>query len=98
MHGITPLHDVRSGRRHRRWEDDCGGAGSEVGRLHAWNPARGPGVAAQQRPPPPAVVRSDGSVDRKLWTPSEGPCRNEVGGAGGEPDGRSMPIRKVCWD
>ncbi|HET7753257.1 MAG TPA: hypothetical protein VFK85_05045 [Anaeromyxobacteraceae bacterium] len=64
----------------------------------SWNPGQGAGVAEQQVPPAPAVVRSDGSVDRMLWTPTEGPCRTEVGGAGGEPDGTSVPIRKVSWD
>ncbi|HET7753804.1 MAG TPA: hypothetical protein VFK85_07820 [Anaeromyxobacteraceae bacterium] len=64
----------------------------------SWNPAAGHGVVPQQRPPPPASVHPDGTVDRKLWAPSEGPCRHEVGGSGGEPEGWSEPIRKVCWD
>jgi len=63
-----------------------------------WNPAAGHEVAPQQRPPPPAAVHPDGHVDRELWAPSEGPCRHEVGGAGGEPEGWSTPIRKVCWE
>jgi hypothetical protein len=65
---------------------------------HAWNPAIGPDVAPQQRPPPPAVATPDGMVVGELWASSEGPCRQEPGGAGGEPSGRSLPIRKVCWD
>lgn len=67
----------------------------------AWNPADGPGPAPQQRIPAPSFVRADGSTLRgsgALWVPSEGPCRPETGGAGGEPDGRTIPIRKVCWD
>jgi hypothetical protein len=64
----------------------------------SWNPAAGHDAAPQQLPPAPACVQPDGTVDRKLWTPSEGPCRHEVGGAGGEPEGWSVPIRKVCWD
>ncbi len=65
---------------------------------HPWNPAAGPPAAPQQCPPPPASVHADGSVDRKLWVATEGPCRHEVGGAGGEPEGWSMPIRVVSWD
>jgi hypothetical protein len=65
---------------------------------HAWNPAIGPDAATQQRPPPPAVATPDGMVVGELWASSEGPCRQEPGGAGGEPSGRSLPIRKVCWD
>jgi hypothetical protein len=65
--------------------------------LH-WNPAAGHDAAPQQLPPPPASVHADGSVDRGLEAPSEGPCRHEVGGAGGEPDGHTLPIYKVCWD
>ena len=61
----------------------------------SWNPALGHDVAPQQRPPPPALVHPDGGVDEGLWTPSEGPC---IPGNGGEPEGRSLPIRKVCWD
>jgi hypothetical protein len=65
---------------------------------HVWNPAAGHDSAPEQRPPAPAEVHPDGSVERELWAPSEGPCRHEVGGAGGEPEGHSLPIRKVCWD
>ncbi|GEJ55483.1 hypothetical protein [Anaeromyxobacter diazotrophicus] len=64
----------------------------------SWSPAASRDAAPEQRPPAPASVHPDGSVDRELWAPSEGPCRHEVGGAGGEPEGRSLPIRKVCWD
>ncbi len=63
-----------------------------------WNPASGHDAAPEQRPPAPAPIHPDGSVDRQLWAPSEGPYRTETGGAGGEPDGHSLPIRKVCWD
>ncbi len=65
---------------------------------HSWDPAEGHDIANEQRPPPPGSVHPDGSVDGGLWAPSEGPCRDEVGGAGGEPEGRSVPIRKVSWD
>jgi hypothetical protein len=68
----------------------------------AWNPADGPGAARQQRLPPPAAIRSDGSTARldadALWAPSQGPSRHETGGAGGEPSGHSIAIRKECWD
>lgn len=63
-----------------------------------WNPAGGPSSTPEQRVPPPAELLADGSVHRTLWAPSEGPCRVDPGGAGGEPDGRSLPIRKVVWD
>jgi hypothetical protein len=55
-----------------------------------WNPAAGHDSAPEQHP--------DGSVDRQLWAPSEGPYRTETGGAGGEPEGHSLPIRRVSWD
>jgi hypothetical protein len=55
-------------------------------------------MAAQQLPPLPSTVLSDGSVRGQRSVASEGPCRTEVGGAGGEPDGRSVPIYRVCWD
>jgi hypothetical protein len=63
-----------------------------------WDPSEGHGVAPEQRPPPPARVEPDGTVTGELWAPSEGPCRHETGGAGGEPEGHSLPIRRVCWD
>ncbi len=65
---------------------------------HVWDPAAGHEVAPEQRPPAAPWVHPDGSVEGELWVPSEGPCRHEVGGAGGEPEGHSQPIRKVCWD
>jgi hypothetical protein len=63
-----------------------------------WDPSAGHGVASEQRPPPPARVEPDGTVTGELWAPSEGPCRRETGGAGGEPEGHGLPIRRVCWD
>ena len=63
-----------------------------------WNPSTGHGATPEQRPPPPAAASSDGSVGGGLWAASEGPSRTEVGGAGGEPDGHAVPIRRVCWD
>lgn len=63
-----------------------------------WDPLSGHGTTHQQRPPSPATASSDGSVRGGLWAASEGPSRTEVGGAGGEPEGRSVPIRKVSWD
>lgn len=65
---------------------------------HVWNPAAGHDSVPEQRPPAPGHVQPDGSVEGELWAPSEGPCRPEVGGAGGEPEGHSLPIRKVSWD
>ena len=72
-------------------------------RSRAWNPAEGPDAAPQQQLPPPAAVRPDGWTPRldaggALWTPSQGPSRPETGGAGGEPSGRAIAIRKECWD
>ncbi len=70
-------------------------------RPEAWNPADGPPISPLQRPPRRPVVASDGSTSRgsgALWAPSQGPCRPETGGAGGEPSGRNIPIRKDCWD
>lgn len=67
----------------------------------AWNPADAPGPAPQQWIPPRSPVAPDGSTLRgsgALWAPSGGPCRAEPGGAGGEPDGRTISIRKECWD
>jgi hypothetical protein len=63
-----------------------------------WNPSSGHGARPEQRPPAPAAVSSDGSVNGGLWAASEGPSRTEVGGAGGEPEGDSVPIRRVSWD
>ena len=63
-----------------------------------WDPSAGHEIATEQRPPTPARVDPDGTIERKLEVPSEGPCRPEVGGAGGEPEGHSVPIRRVSWD
>jgi hypothetical protein len=64
-----------------------------------WNPSAGGPVAPEQRPSRPGTVRSDGSVRGQCSVASEGPCLTEVGGgAGGEPDGRSLPIYRVSWD
>jgi hypothetical protein len=63
-----------------------------------WDPSVGHDTASEQRPPGPGRVDPDGTIERTLEVPSEGPCRPEVGGAGGEPEGRSLPIRKVSWD
>lgn len=67
----------------------------------AWSPAGGPPVSPLQRPPAPVRVDGRGQVrygPASLWTPSEGPYRRETGGAGGEPDGRTIAIRKATWD
>lgn len=64
----------------------------------AWQPTEGPDAAALQIPPAPAVAAADGSVSPGLWRPSEGPCRPETGGAGGEQSGKALPIVKICWD
>lgn len=60
---------------------------------HAWSPAEGPGVAPQQVPRRSGHVSGDGEDDRStgLWAPSEGPVRSDPGGAGGEPDGKTVP-------
>lgn len=63
-----------------------------------WNPAEGPGSRPEQRPPAPSEANPDGSLPGELWAPSEGPCRVDPGGAGGEPEGQTLPIRKVVWD
>jgi hypothetical protein len=64
-----------------------------------WNPSAGAPTSIEQLPRPPSTVRSDGSVRGPRSAASEGPCPSEVGGgAGGEPDGRSLPIYRVCWD
>lgn len=70
----------------------------ERGPRRAWNPADGPPVDPRQRPPARAELLPDGSVTWKLWSPSEGPCRSDPGGAGGTPSGRAVPIHKVVWD
>ncbi len=59
---------------------------------HAWSPADGPGAAPQQIPPRPGHVSGSGDDRRSgLWAPSEGPVRSDPGGAGGEPDGKTIP-------
>ena len=64
-----------------------------------WDPSAGSLATPEQRPPPPATVHSDGTVQGQRSAASEGPCLTEVGGgAGGEPDGRSLPIFRVSWD
>jgi hypothetical protein len=63
-------------------------------RKHAWSPAEGPGAAPQQIPRRGGHVAGDGEDDRAsggLWAPSEGPVRSDPGGAGGEPDGKTIP-------
>lgn len=64
-----------------------------------WDPAAGSPAAPEQLPPRPATVHSDGAVSAERSVASEGPCLTEVGGgAGGEPDGKSLPIYRVSWD
>jgi hypothetical protein len=64
-----------------------------------WNPSAGRPIAPEQRPARPATVLPDGSVRGQRSVASEGPCPTEVGGgAGGEPDGRTLPIYRVSWD
>ena len=64
-----------------------------------WDPSAGERAAREQCPSRPATVRSDGSVHGQRSVASEGPCLTEVGGgAGGEPDGTSLPIYRVSWD
>jgi hypothetical protein len=61
----------------------------------AWSPADGPDIAPQQRPRVGVRVRGDGSTERaegRLWVPSEGPLRQDPGGAGGEPSGKALPV------
>jgi hypothetical protein len=86
-------HDVTVPAGGGRRRGETGG-----GPRRAWNPAGGPPVDPRQRPPGRAELLPDGSVDWKLSAPSEGPCRSDPGGAGGAPDGRTVPIRKVVWD
>lgn len=71
---------------------------ADAGPHRVWNPAQGPSSVAAQRPPGPPELRADGTVVGALWASSEAPCRVDPGGAGGSPDGRSLPIRKVVWD
>jgi hypothetical protein len=63
-----------------------------------WDPSAGGPMAPEQLPPLPATVLSDGTVRGQRSVASEGPCRTEVGGSGGEPDGLSVPIYRVSWD
>lgn len=64
-----------------------------------WDPSAGHPMAPEQLPPVPSTVGSDGSVLLQRSVASEGPCPTEVGGgAGGAPDGRSLPIYRVSWD
>lgn len=80
---------------------DGGGVSVSTTRRTAWNPADSSEATPQQIVPPPSRVDPRGEVVRlpgALWHPSEGPCRPETGGAGGEPEGRTIPIRKDCWD
>lgn len=86
--GISPRSPERPGdRRHGRATSH-----------RVWSPATGHEVVPEQLPPPPAPVAADGHVERRLWAATEGPTRHEVGGAGGEPDGHTISIRKVVWD
>jgi hypothetical protein len=64
-----------------------------VTRKHAWSPAEGPEAAPQQIPQRSGYVSGDGEDDRShgLWAPSSGPTRSDPGGAGGEPDGKTVP-------
>ena len=64
-----------------------------------WDPSAGSPMSPEQRPPVPGTVRPDGSVRGQRSVASEGPCLTEVGGgAGGEPDGVSLPNYRVSWD
>jgi hypothetical protein len=64
-----------------------------------WDPSAGSPTSPEQRPPVPGTVLSDGNVRGQRSVASEGPCLTEVGGgAGGEPDGVSLPIYRVSWD
>ncbi len=64
-----------------------------------WDPSAGSPMSPEQLPPAPGTVRSDGSVRGQRSVASEGPCLTEVGGgAGGGPDGVSLPIYRVSWD
>jgi hypothetical protein len=63
-----------------------------MARKRAWSPAEGPPAAPQQIPARSGRVSGSGEDDRRggLWAPSEGPVRCDPGGAGGEPDGRTV--------
>jgi hypothetical protein len=67
-----------------------------MNRKRAWTPADGAGAHPSQIPQQGSRMYGDGSTDRArgqgLWTPSEGPVRSDPGGAGGEPDGKTVPI------
>jgi hypothetical protein len=64
-----------------------------------WDPSAGSPISPEQRPPVPGTVLSDGTVRGQRSVASEGPCPTEVGGgAGGEPDGASLPLYRVSWD
>ena len=67
-----------------------------MARKHAWSPAEGPEAAPQQIPHRSGHVSGSGDDDRRtgLWAPSEGPVRYDPGGAGGEPDGKTIPDRR----
>jgi hypothetical protein len=64
-------------------------------RKHVWSPAEGPEAAPQQISRRAGYVSGSGDDDRnagsRLWAPSSGPTRTDPGGAGGEPDGHTVP-------
>ena len=64
-------------------------------RKHARSPAEGPGPAPQQIPHRSGYVSGSGDTDREgaLWAPANGPTRSDPGGAGGEPDGHTVPVK-----
>jgi hypothetical protein len=111
MHGVTSRkRDVLLADQPTRAEPSFGLTALGPGRRpgvreeremdhRVWDPSAGERTAKEQRPERPATVRSDGSVREQRSVASEGPCLTEVGGgAGGEPDGRSLPIHRVSWD
>lgn len=64
-----------------------------------WDPSAGSPMPPEQLMPIPSTVGPDGRVLGQRSVASEGPCPTEVGGgAGGAPDGRSLPIYRVSWD
>lgn len=67
---------------------------------YGWDPSEGPGAAPQQIPERTGYVSGGGEDDRAtgLWAPSEGPVRSDPGGAGGEPDGETIPPRRSPLD